>query len=99
MSNWMDQAACAGLDVELFFDIRGKKAQLPLSICADCPVRIDCLNQILKIERNSPYRAKEVIWGVFGGTTPKDRYELAQLGDVVTIEDDGVINVKNQEAH
>jgi len=99
MSDWIKQAACVGLDVEIFFDIRGKKVQLPLSVCADCPVRVECLNETLKIEKNIPYRSDSVIWGVFGGATPKDRYELGKMGDVVTVEKDGAINVKNKKTH
>lgn len=61
---WIKQAICVGEDPEVFFPEKGdeKTLQLARSICAQCPVRIQCL------EAN-----RYETFGIFGGTTPEER--------------------------
>jgi WhiB family redox-sensing transcriptional regulator len=63
---WVDQAACAGADPELWFDSNpdGPASRLALQICAGCPVRTDCLNYALEFG---------VTHGIFGGLLPRQR--------------------------
>lgn len=67
---WMADAACRGLDPDLFVpverqgpggDNRHGKA---LAVCAECPVRSDCLEYAI---------TNRETFGVWGGTTPKQR--------------------------
>src|SRR5579864_1230263 len=68
---WQDAAACKGEDLLLFFgpdgerqperEIRERKAK---SICASCPVRLDCLNYA--VSRPEKY-------GTWGGLNEDER--------------------------
>lgn len=63
---WMRDAACKGLDTEMFYPQQG--VALPLAvrrICAGCPVRNACLE----------YAANEK-FGVWAGVSPKARREM-----------------------
>lgn len=73
---WMGRAACGGMDPDLFFPARGKRA--PVEVCADCPVRGDCLDYALTLE-DEEAGARH---GVFGGLTPQARAKVAN-GDPV----------------
>jgi WhiB family transcriptional regulator, redox-sensing transcriptional regulator len=69
--SWQDRAACAGLDVQLFFaqdskrsqerEIREAKAK---AICALCPVRAQCLDYALK---------NSIRHGIWGGLNKEER--------------------------
>ena len=64
--DWMDQAACAGLDDHTFFPEHGQAGdyQTARAVCATCPVQPDCL----------AYAVEHCIdHGFWGGTTAKDR--------------------------
>ena len=68
---WQDRGACRDEDLGVFFgadgerqperDIRERKAK---SICADCPVRIDCLNYAL---------SRPEKYGTWGGLNEEER--------------------------
>lgn len=66
--DWQDQAACAGLDVNLFFPDRyhGPSAREAGRICKRCPVRVDCADY----GRTEPF-------GIWGGR-PSPHVELDQ---------------------
>lgn len=66
---WFDQAACAGQPTELFFPESGVHPAAALSYCAQCPVKIECL--AWGMEHWDSRR-----FGVWGGTTPKQRRHL-----------------------
>jgi WhiB family redox-sensing transcriptional regulator len=70
---WMAEAACAGIDTNLFFPGRDAKADQAAAkaVCAGCPVRHACLDEAL----TGPQAASDDA-GVFGGTTPADRQRL-----------------------
>lgn len=53
-----EQLPCRTSDPELFFAESPDDVELAKSLCATCPVRLDCLNGAL--ERREP-------WGVWGG--------------------------------
>lgn len=62
---WMSDAACRGLDVDLFFLDRGAAgAQHAKAVCKSCPVRHDC--KTYAIDNGEKF-------GVWGGTVPLDR--------------------------
>ena len=39
---WMTDAACRGVDTEIYFPERGDDADLAVAFCAPCPVREQC---------------------------------------------------------
>lgn len=63
---WMRDAACLGHDPELFFASVGHEETVAAAkaVCADCPVRTDCLDYAL-----TNYEQH----GVWGGTSLKQR--------------------------
>lgn len=70
LERWVDQAACAGMDIELFFpeqkagmDRTHERPRLAraLLICASCPVLEQCKTDALE---------RRDTWGVRGGMTP-----------------------------
>lgn len=75
-ARWRDDAACAGLDTELFFpvDDRAASVETPRRVCRGCPVRVDCLADALTTE--DPARR----FGIVGGTTPGERRTLHRAG-------------------
>lgn len=69
-SNWEDLAACRVEDVaDLFFPPRGGSCRPARAICAECPVRSDCLAAAMANDERD---------GVWGGmnTEERDRLEL-----------------------
>ncbi len=63
-ANWRDDAACRGLDTELFFPGQGESIMEAKQICSSCPVRVECADYAL----DSGQR-----FGIWGGTTERDR--------------------------
>jgi WhiB family redox-sensing transcriptional regulator len=63
---WMDHGACVGANADLFFPPRGTTAPIKeaKAICADCPVRHDCLEWAIDHHE---------VHGVWGGTSAKER--------------------------
>jgi WhiB family transcriptional regulator, redox-sensing transcriptional regulator len=66
--HWRDQALCAETDPEVFFPEPGESADKARSICAQCPVRADCLTDALA--------RRDVAFGVRGGLSPVERRAL-----------------------
>jgi len=70
---WRHRAACRDTNPDLFVPIDGERGnaktarqQAALRICADCPVRVDCLRWVLNIRDTT---------AVAGGTTGDERRE------------------------
>jgi hypothetical protein len=65
VSLWQTMAKCSGKNTEIFFqnDEEAKR------ICADCPVRPDCLDAALIYNYS----------GVWGGTTDKERRKIPHV--------------------
>ena len=68
-TNWMDEAACKGMDPEIFFvDTRrwiSPDAEKALEACSRCTVKDVCRQE----------NDKE-LWGIWGGTTAEERQGL-----------------------
>jgi WhiB family redox-sensing transcriptional regulator len=60
-----EQAKCRGLNPRVFFPERGESTAQALAVCAECPIRVLCL------EENLGERA-----GVWGGMTGRQRKRL-----------------------
>lgn len=75
---WRDQAACLGMDTNLFFHQVGASVHVrqALRVCngdqdrPPCPVRMECGEFALSFPR------EEDIAGVFGGMTPAERNRI-----------------------
>lgn len=66
--SWHSEAACRGVDAELFFPGSDEEAGPAKAVCATCPVRETCLAFALK--RGERY-------GVWGGLTERERGRLS----------------------
>ena len=66
---WAAYAACRGADPDLFFPGEGEDAEAAVRICGGCPVRAECLEWALETR---------VRYGVWGGTTERDRRRLVR---------------------
>ncbi len=67
---WMDAAACAEADPDLWHPTPGASGRPAVTICGGCPVRTPCLQYALDHERT---------WGssgIYGGLTPDQRHRL-----------------------
>jgi len=73
----MDEAACAGEDLETFFpedknglQLRGEEyekiAKVAISLCKKCEVQNDCLE----------FALRESVYGIWGGTRPNERRKM-----------------------
>ncbi|HVA59618.1 MAG TPA: WhiB family transcriptional regulator [Mycobacteriales bacterium] len=73
MNAWIDEAACRGMDTELFFAPPGGggvvSSRRALLVCESCPVQANCLH--LALDNGEQY-------GVWGGTTPEQREPLVR---------------------
>lgn len=90
MADWAHLAACRGVNPDVFFP-KGGRSRVDRaedtriyyearSYCDRCEVRAACLAECLKREA-SPYNSGR--WGMWGGLTPHDRYDLARRGRIV----------------
>jgi WhiB family transcriptional regulator, redox-sensing transcriptional regulator len=64
---WIDEASCRGGDpavIRLFFPDKGGSLQRAKAVCADCPVRIPCLEHALE---------RPELQGIWGGATEPER--------------------------
>lgn len=75
--DWVVEASCRGLDREIFFSepLGFTKA---MAVCVGCPVREQCLAYAMRMETQESCRA-----GIWGGTTPRMRRDIAQGKDVI----------------
>jgi WhiB family redox-sensing transcriptional regulator len=75
MSDWkedVEQALCAQVDPELFYPTAIGPSYMPAArlakaICAECPIKIQCLERALKTNEE---------YGIWGGTTPRERQDI-----------------------
>lgn len=63
-TGWVEQAACQGLDVRLFYPDGGNRSGRARRVCAGCLVRASCLEHALTTNER---------WGVWGGKSEDER--------------------------
>lgn len=67
MPDWYEAASCASVRSDYWFPDKGGTTHAAKKICADCPVRTQCLEWALdNVE----------LWGVWGGATRLERRKL-----------------------
>jgi hypothetical protein len=59
---WMADAACRGMDANVFFPAPGQMATLAKEVCAECPVQAECADA-----------GRNEVHGIWGGQAPRDR--------------------------
>jgi WhiB family redox-sensing transcriptional regulator len=65
--SWMNRGDCHGLETSIFFPETKAGLVAPLAICAQCPVRTDCLRYALR---------HNIGEGVWGGYSERGRRRL-----------------------
>lgn len=68
--DWVEEAHCSSTDPEAFFPEKGGSPREAKRVCAECPVRAECLRYAL--ERNEKH-------GVWGGLTERERHGLKSV--------------------
>jgi WhiB family redox-sensing transcriptional regulator len=66
-TDWMAQGKCREMDPAVFFPSDGIGVKAALLICAECPVRVACLDYAL---------TDRVDHGVWGGTSERERRRI-----------------------
>lgn len=66
-NTWRQHGACNGLDPSIFFPDSEEASDEAKGICAECMVRVSCLEHALTV------REKDGVWG---GTTEKERRRI-----------------------
>jgi WhiB family redox-sensing transcriptional regulator len=66
-TDFFEDAACRGVDTDVFFPTSEANAEAAKEICATCPVREQCLEYALDTRPPD---------GVWGGLTPIERHRL-----------------------
>jgi hypothetical protein len=61
---WITQAACRGLDTDLFYPEAGEPTAMARAVCDSCPVSIQCLEHAI-VNREQH--------GIWGGTSVRKR--------------------------
>lgn len=69
LPDWSD-AACRGLDAELFYPGRGESTRPAKSVCRDCPVKAECLEFALVNHEGH---------GIWGGVSERERRRLRRV--------------------
>lgn len=64
---WLEHAACRGMDTALFFPKRGELLDEARDACARCPVAAECLSAALADGEHH---------GVWGGTSERERRKI-----------------------
>lgn len=66
-TDWMNSAACTGLDTESFFDDDEHSINMAKKVCNHCPIKQACLKHAVENFENH---------GVWGGTSPRQRAKI-----------------------
>ena len=69
-NEWRDHAACRGEPTDLFFIGRGESGAPAKAICARCPVRLECLIDVLE---------RPLKFGIFAGLTEFERRPVRRI--------------------
>ncbi len=65
--DWQLKASCLEVHPEIFFPTKGESNREAKRVCAQCPVRLKCLQYALDIDEE---------YGIWGGLTESERRKL-----------------------
>ena len=87
---WRDNARCVGMANDVFFPESLTEARFDkaLAVCAKCPVQYECLLLVINLDDVDDR------WGVFGGTTPKQRRKMRGMMHKMTVRE-AMVAVRN----
>jgi WhiB family redox-sensing transcriptional regulator len=74
---WRINAACKGADIDVFYNIRGAGYREARQMCHSCPVRNECLTDVMEWERTSGLGR----FGFVAGMSPDQRRSLQHEWD------------------
>ena len=71
MTGWRADAACRGINPDLFYPVKGDVAgsKAARAVCASCPVAGECLDEAIATNERD---------GIWGGATERQRRETRQ---------------------
>lgn len=77
---WQLRGRCNEVGTEMFFPEKGmssnsKTIRSLLRVCAECPVKDECLEAALAFEGDAP---RDMRHGIWGGTTPGQRHRMVK---------------------
>lgn len=72
-TEWMNEGLCAQVDSEIFFPPLGGSTLPAKRICAECPVRLECLDYALTTYVEGAGDRMKPMDGVWGGTSTEER--------------------------
>ena len=67
---WADEAKCLNADPDVFFPEKGGSTREAKRICAECAVRVECLEYALEHDER---------FGIWGGMSERERRKLKRL--------------------
>ena len=67
---WASEAKCLQADPDTFFPEKGGSTREAKRICAECPVRSECLEHALEHDEK---------FGIWGGLSERERRKLKRL--------------------
>lgn len=68
---WPERAICVGEDANAFFPAHSDPGTRARQVCANCPVRVDCLEYAIAADE----------WGIWGGLDREQRRALRDSAD------------------
>jgi WhiB family redox-sensing transcriptional regulator len=70
-SDWMIRGNCRHVAPAAMFPSDGEGVKMAMQVCADCPVRVECLEYAL---------ANDIEHGVWGGASNRQRRRINRQG-------------------
>lgn len=67
---WASDAKCLNADPDVFFPEKGGSTREAKRICAECPVRVECLEHALTEDER---------FGIWGGMSERERRKLKRV--------------------
>lgn len=62
--SWSDDAACKGVDIDIFFSLDDADQRQALQLCRSCPVQQECLRYAID---------QREMYGIWGGMSESER--------------------------
>jgi WhiB family redox-sensing transcriptional regulator len=84
-TDWMARGKCRAMDPAIFFPSDGIGVQAAQRICAECPVKVACLEYAL---------ADRVDHGVWGGTSERERRRIVRHRRLSRLQPPVVANLR-----
>ncbi|MCL4442676.1 MAG: WhiB family transcriptional regulator [Actinobacteria bacterium] len=76
-TDWMADAKCKDMDPDIFFPNDGVGVQVAQRICAECNVRLQCLEYAL---------AGHIDHGVWGGASERERRRILRRRRLASVQ-------------